>query len=668
VVGQIVMLDSRPKVSEPVRFGVFELDPGSGELRKNGLRLNLQDQPLQVLEILLEKPGQVVTREELQQRLWPSNTFVEFDKGIYNAIKRLRETLSDDAGSPRYIETIPRRGYRFIAPVNGNGAVSVAAPSAQEIRPVPVVAAEPRPWYRRKALLAAIAAAALLFGVPLGLSPSRIRLWLSRGGGSPPIHSLAVLPLQNLSNDPAQEYFSDGMTDALITDLAQIGSVKVISRTTSMQYKQTKKSLPEIARELGVDGIIEGAVQHSGGRVRISAQLIHGPTDKHLWANSYERELGDVFGLEREVTEDIARQVQARLTTENQAAVAQFRPINPKALDAYLQGSYHLNGYAKGAGDEEKRKAAEYFQQAIDADPTFASAYNGLANAHLGLLWPSRQDAQAASHAAERSVALDPNSSDAHRTLGGMREAAWDWTGAEEQYRRAIALNHNSASAHGDLGNLLDILGRLDEGWKEQQIALELDPNNVELFDSDVSDGLELRGEDDRAIAIYQMFLKRDPGDGYTHIGIARDYMKMGMHKEGIVHLEQFWTLFGFPDVSAKVHRALATSGYRGAILESAKALEHLMATHQVSGPVTTAEFYATVGDKERAFYWLEQAYAQHDVLIAGTDDPLGFVETDPLLGPLRSDPRYKDLLRRMGLQELQVNESRANGQQNGHN
>jgi TolB-like protein/DNA-binding winged helix-turn-helix (wHTH) protein len=647
-----------------VRFNAFEVDLSNGEVRKHGFRIRLQAQPFHVLQILLEHPGELVTREELQRQIWPADTFVDFEKGLNNAIKKLRDALGDSAEQPRFIETQARHGYRFVGSVtagNGTGRKEEAASTGEVAAP-----ARSRALYRRLVIggVLFLGFVATLFGFDIGGVRER---WLTRAS-SPAIHSLAVIPLANLSNDPNQEYFSDGMTDALITDLAQIGSVKVISRTSSMQYKQTKKSLPEIARELNVDGIIEGTVQRSGDRVRITAQLIHGPTDKHLWANSYERDMRDMFALERDVTEDIARQVQARLTTPDQAAVAQLRPTNPKALDAYLRGNFHLNGYGKGAGDDEKRKAAEYFQQAIDADSKFASAYNGLANAHLGLLWPSKQDAEIATEAAERAVALDPNSPDAHVTLGGIKESLWNWAGAEEEYERAIALNPNSADAHGSLGGLLDNMGQLDEGWKEQQIAFQLDPNNANLFNSTLSCGLERRGEFDRAIAIYQMFLKRDPDDGFTHLGLARDYMGMGMYKEAMPHLEQFWALFGFPEVADEVHSALATSGYRGAILQSAKALEHLLATHKGLGPVTTAEFYATVGDKERAFNWLERAYGLHDTAIAGTDDPLGSIEVDPQFQTLRSDPRFKDLIRRMGLPELQVNESRASGQQNAHN
>jgi TolB-like protein/DNA-binding winged helix-turn-helix (wHTH) protein/lipopolysaccharide biosynthesis regulator YciM len=647
-----------------IRFSAYEVDFRKGEVRKHGFRIRLQDQPFHILQILLEHHGELVSREELQRQVWPADTFVDFEKGLNNAVKKLRDALGDSAEQPRFIETHARRGYSFIGSVtatNGAGRKEDAT-STGEVGAL----GRPRALYRRLVIggVLFLAFVATLFGFDIGGVREH---WLTRAS-SPAIHSLAVIPLANLSNDPNQEYFSDGMTDALITDLAQIGSVKVISRTSSMQYKQTKKSLPEIARELNVDGIVEGTVQRAGDRLRISAQLIHAASDKHLWAKSYEGDMRDVFALERDVTADIARQVQARLTTPNQAEVAQFRPVNPKALDLYLQGNYHLNGFAKGAGDEEKRKAAEYFQQAIDAEPKFASAYNGLANAHLGLLWPSKQDAEIATEAAERAVALDPNSSDAHITLGGIKESLWNWAGAEEEYERAIALNPNSADAHGSLGGLLDNMGRLDEGWKELQIAFQLDPNNANLFNFTLSCGLERRGEFDRAIAIYQMFLKRDPNDGFTHLGLARDYMGMGMYKEAMPHLEQFWALFGFPEVAAEVHSALATSGYRGAILQSAKALEHLMATHKGFGPVTTAEFYATVGDKERAFYWLERAYGLHDTAIAGTDDPLGSIEVDPQFEPLRSDPRFKDLIRRMGLPELRVNESRASGQRNGHN
>jgi len=627
-------------VGSDFRIAAWLIQPQLNTVSNNGTTVRLEPKVMEVLVCLAQHAGEPVSKDELLQTVWPK-TFVT-DDVLKRSISELRRVFEDDIREPRVIQTIPKRGYRLLAPVEPvDGAHGTAVPQTGQSRKAGLKG-------RTLVLLSGGVAALLLILLGALSVASRERLLGKKA--DPQIHSIAVLPLQNLSGDPNQEYFADGMTDALITDLAQIDSLKVISRTSSMQYKQTKKSLPAIARELNVDGIVEGTVQRSGDRVRITAQLIYAPSDKHLWANSYERGMRDILALERDVTEDIARQVQAKLTGPNLVAGAQFRPVNPKALDLYLQGNYHLNEFAKGAGDQEKRKAADYFQQAIDAEPEFASAYNGLANAHLGILWPSSQDAEIATEAAERAVALDPNSSNVHLTLATMKEMAWDWAGAEQEYRRAIAVSPKSADAHGNLGALLDVTGRLDQGWKEQQIAFELDPNNADLFNFTLSCGLDTRGEYDRAIAIYQMFLKRDPNNGFTHLGLARDYLRKGMYKEAMPHLEQFWTLFGFPDVAAGVHRALVTSGYRGAILESAKATEHLIASRQAYVPVAAAEFYATGGDKERAFYWLEQAYSHRDFLAAGSDDPVGTISEDLLLEPLRSDPRYKDLLRRVGL------------------
>jgi TolB-like protein/DNA-binding winged helix-turn-helix (wHTH) protein len=625
-----------------LKFGVFEVDLEAGELRKSGMLLKLVGQPFQVLQLLLQHPQEIVTREELRRCLWPEDTFVDYDLALKRIINRLREVLGDSAENPRFIETVPRRGYRFIAAVNENGG---AAPSVED-RPEAAKTVEIRRSrldLRTRMALSLGVAALLLAGLGFGSQG----LWQRLSGKNtvPQIRSIAVLPLQNLSADQSQEYFSDGMTDALITDLAQIGSLKVISRTSTAQYKGTKKSLPEIVRELNVDGIIEGTVQRSGDRVRITAQLIYGPSDKHLWANSYERDMRDVFALERDVADDVSNQVKAQLAAPNAEAVRQSRPVNPQALDAYLQGNYHQSRYGKGAGDQERRKAAEYFQQAIDVDPNFAPAYDGLAETHLWLLWPSIHDTEIAATAVEHAATLEPNSSDAHDTLGDIKYMAWNWPGAEGEFRRAIALNANNANAHHGLGQLLDDVGRLDEGWREYQIAQELDPNHDHL-----SFALQWRGQYDGAIAIIQMMLKRYPDDGYLHVMLYRLYVNKGMHKEAIEELEKTYTLFGFPDVAARIHHAFVVSGYRGALRQYARELEYLAATKQLLIPVNLAEVYATLGDKDRAFYWLEQAYSHRDILAAGTDYNLGELNGVYMLNPIRSDPRFKDLLRRVGL------------------
>ena len=640
--------------SRILRFAVFEIDLESGELRKSGMRQKLGGQPFEVLRLLLEHPQQIVTREELQQRIWPKDTFVDYDVALRKSITRLREVLGDSAESPRFIETVPRRGYRFVASVSeGRDAdVITELPSSKS--------GWPRPRFRVRIVLGLGAAALLLalWGFLHRKSVGRE----SVTNAPPEIHSLAVLPLQNLSNEPAQEYFSEGMTDALITDLAQISSLKVISRTSSIQYKQTKKSLPEIAGELNVDGIVEGTVQRSGDRVRITAQLIHGPSDKHLWAASYERDMRDVFALQRDVAEDIVRHVQERLLRADSLLVAQPRRVDAKALEAYLQGNFHLNGYGKGSGDEERRTAAQYFQQVIDADPTFAAAYNGLANAHRGLLWPTRQDSEIAKQAAERAVALNPNFSEAHRTLGGINFAAWNWQRAEEEYRRAITLNPNNAYAHDDFGYFLDAMGRMDEGWRESQMAQELDPSYDHL-----SDALARRGQDDQAIKIEQLMLRRNPDDGYEHVLLYREYLRMGMYEDAAKQLDQMAILFGFPQIAAEARRAHAVSGSRSAIRERTKGWEHLWATHQAFLPVNFAEVYASLGDKERAFYWLEQAYAHLDIGIASTDVGLESLRNDFLLDSLHSDPRFKDLVRRVGLPEIPVGNSAARSEQKGN-
>lgn len=642
-----------------IRFDAFEVDLRGGEVRKHGFRIRLQDQPFHVLQVLLDHPGELVTREELQRQIWPADTFVDFEKGLNNAVKRLRDALGDSVEKPRFIETHSRHGYRFIASVsatNGAGRKEAAALISEVAAP-----AKSRALYRRLVIgcVLFLAFVATLFGLNLGRVKQR---WLARAS-SPVIHSIAVLPLANLSNDPDQEYFSDGMTDALITDLAQISSVKVISRTSIMRYKKTDKSLPEIASELNVDGIVEGTVQRSGGHLRITAQLIHGPSDKHIWAKSYDQDIRDVFALQHDVTEDISRQVQARLTTPNQAAVAQIRPINPKALDPYLQGNYHLNRYAKGAGDEEKRKAAEYFQQAIEADPNFAPAYNGLANAHYNLMWASSQDAEIVRKAAERAVELDPAFSDAWVTLGELRLCSWDFRAAEDKFRRAVALNPNNANAHEQLGDYLNYMGLLDEGLTESQIAQALDPNQDHL-----TFALFFRRDYDHAIAWLLMMLKTDPDDAYSHGMLFLSYAAKGMHKEAINELEAGLSLFGLSESATKIRRAFAVSGYRGAMQEYAEELEHLTETKQLFIPVNLAEVYAALGDKDRAFHWLEEAYTHHDIMAAATGFGLEMINVDPMMDPLRSDPRFKDLLRRIRLPELQVSESRVSGQQNGHN
>jgi TolB-like protein/DNA-binding winged helix-turn-helix (wHTH) protein/Flp pilus assembly protein TadD len=624
-------------VGTDFRVGAWLVRPSLNTVSHNGASIHLQPKVMEVLVCLARQPGEAIPKDQLLKTIWP-DTFVT-DDVLVGSISELRRVFEDDAREPRVIQTIPKRGYRLIAPVEpANGVLHKAADLASsQTGGTSTIGA--RHWRLRVGAFAGAAVLLIAFIVSSGI----VQRWLSAAGSSSSIHSIAVLPLQNLSGDATQEYFSDGMTDALITDLAQIGSVKVISRTSSMQYKQTKKSLPEIARELNVDGIVEGTVQHSEDRVRITAQLIYGPSDKHLWANSYERDTRDTFALERDVTEEIARQVRARLRTPKDAPLAQPLPVNPKALDAYLQGNYYLTRGERGLNDEEKKRAADYFQQSIDAEPGFVPAYIGLADAHDNRMLGSSEDTAIRRTAAEKALALDPNSSDGLNILANIRWADFDWSGAEQGYRQAVTLNPNSASAHDSFSVFLGAMGRLDEGLREGLRAQELDPNEDHL-----SNILCMRGEYDRAIEHLQRIVASHPDDGMAHYNLYRAYLQKGAHKEAVEESVKAANLFGWSDVAANLQRAFAAFGWQGAMRQFAKELVSLQAAGRGFAPENLAAAYAALGDKDRAFYWLEQGYNHRE--LASHDWGVMILKVDPLLAPLRSDPRFKDLVRRMGL------------------
>src|SRR3984893_75483 len=355
------------------RFGVFEADLRAGELRKHGVKLKLQDQPFQILALLLERPGEVVTRDELQHKLWPADTFVDFDTGLNTAIKRLRDALGDSAESPRFVETLPRRGYRFIASVEHIDDLPVHTERSPEQRTRLVAVLQPEKLWIALGLVAAILA------LLLSLNIRGFRQRFLRTNAATKVQSIAVLPLENLSGDPAQEYFADGMTEALITDLGKIGELRVISRTSVMRFKDTKKPLREIARELQVDAVVEGTVVRSGDRVRLTANLVQASPEKHLWADSFERDLRDVLTLQDDVSRAIAAGIRIRLTPQEQARLASAHPVNPEAYEAYLEGRYFYDKLWPGGGP----KASEYFELAIEKDPAWALPYSGLADYYL---------------------------------------------------------------------------------------------------------------------------------------------------------------------------------------------------------------------------------------------------------------------------------------------
>src|SRR5215470_6174831 len=515
--------------------GAWLVEPSLNTVSRNGTNIRLEPKQMEVLVCLARHQGEPVSKEKLLRAAWP-DTFVS-DDVLIRSIFALRRTFEDDPKEPRFIQTVPKRGYRLVARVvlvGSNRAGTGPDGQTTETGKATVFGSRRKVWYGGLGL----ASAALLSGLLFVSNAGGLRTWL-RLDETPSIRSLAVLPLQNLSGDPNQEYFADGMTDELITELSGIRALRVISRTSIMRYKKTNKSLPEIARELGVDAIVEGSVLRAGDDVRVTMQLIYAAQDKNVWANSYQRRVSDVFVLDRDVAQDIARQVQARLTPPHiQISQIQPRPVNVRALDAYLRGRYHLDQVGRGSGDAAARQAADYFQQAIQADPDFVPAYLGLVGAHSGRLFPSSEDAAIIKEAQEKVVTLAPDSVEAAICLADAEENQLDWAAADEEYRKVIALNPNSVDVHRAYARFLDNLGRLDEGWKELQTAQGLDPNPELLPPGlDLPEALMKRGAYDQAMVLLLRIDVSHPNEGQTHLDLSECYAQKGMYEEAIAEL-----------------------------------------------------------------------------------------------------------------------------------
>jgi TolB-like protein/DNA-binding winged helix-turn-helix (wHTH) protein len=607
--------------TSPVRFGAFELDPESGELRKYGLLIHLRPQPLKVLALLAAHAGQAVTREGIRQQVWGDETFVDLEQGLNDCIKEIRAALGDDAEAPRYIQTLPRRGYRFIAPVEG--AVAPLPSPAAGTRRLPL-----RPWALALPLLAALGAAILLL-----LNVAGLRGRLLPRAMPPQIDSIAVLPLENLSRDPEQEHFADGMTEELITTLGQISALRVISRTSVMRYKGAKKPLPEIARELKVDAVIEGTVLRSGDRVRITANLLHAPTDRHLWAETYERDLGEILMLQRELARTVAREIRAALPPQEQVRLSRSRPLNPEAHELYLKGQYHYHKWSK----KEFEKAVTYFERAIAVDPNFAQAYLGLAKTYgwqwiLGAL-PPKEAYPKFSAALKRALEIDDTLPEAHYVLAvSAWYFYWNWAQAEAEFKRALALNPNLEEARFEYGWFLSSMGRSTEGIIEARRAVEGDPLS---FSANLALGsnYSLARQHDQALAQCLRTIELDPNDprGYEFLGGV--YGTLGLYEEAVRARQKQMTLLGAkPEDVAALGEAYRSSGYPGYLRWTLERAKH---------PYNAATIQAKLGLKDEAFANLEKCYREHWWA-------MGQLKTAPKWDPLRSDPRFQDLLRRM--------------------
>ena len=623
-----------------LRFDNFELDVRTGELRKHGVRLRLQGQPLQVLAALLKRPGDVVTREELRSLIWSADTFVDFDHSLHNAIARLREVLGDSAETPRYIETLPRRGYRFIGPVDGGDLPALSG--ASDSAPPAGLPGHLRLTKSHALLLATVFAVIVI----------SIAVWLARTSGTPTsaaprLNSIAVLPLDNLSGDPSEEFFADGMTDQLITDLAKVGSLRVISRTSVMRYKGTRKSLPEIARELDVAAVVEGSVIRSGQRVRVTAQLIQAPTDQHLWAETYDRDLGDILKLQGEVADAIAGQVRAQLTPTQQALIRRAHAVNPDAYDAYLKGRiYFVNEFTK---PDSLKKAQHLFEEAIQKDPNFALAYAGLADSYVYLAFAGAlqkdQAYQSAKEALAKAVELDDSIGEAYDTLGLLSwRFDWDWDAADREFNRAIALAPSYSCAHEDRAMFLGFMGRRDEALAEIAKIDQLDYGSTSA--GVVSATYNQLRDYPRLIEASKRALLLDPKDWWQHYNLGVGYEGTGKVQEAIAEYETAVKMSdGSADAAVALAHAYSAAGKKAEAEKILRDLERKLKGTSAS-PYTMATIYAGLGENDKTFEFLEKAYSEKSLDFAL---PL---QSDLLLDSLHPDPRFQSLLRGMALKD----------------
>ena len=653
--------------SRQVRTGLFEIDLASGQLHKNGRKLPLQEQPFRVLAILLERPGEVVTRQELQARLWPADTYVGFDEGLNTAIRKLRTAFGDSAGNPRFIETLPRRGYRFIAPVTetttANGLPAIAnvagirednaiddSEEAVSLPDYSALAPEGGKWpWKTAVLMTAFLVLALTVVAYV------MRKHSSPGSGPAKRSMLAILPFQNLSNDPGQEYFSDGLTEETITDLGQLSpeNLGVIARTSAMAYKHTDKTIDQIGRELGVDYILEGSVRREGGKARVSAQLIRVSDQTYLWAENYDRELADMLDVQNDLGRSIAEQVSANLTPQRQIELSKKHIVNPEAYDLYLKGRFYWNQRTPGAIKE----SIGYFVQATAKDPNFALAYAGLADAYnisnvVGLYSPSESFPQAR-EAAMRAIQLDPSLAEAHAALGMEKSHyEFDLPGAEREFLKALEVNPNSPYAHLFYSNCFLLpMGRKAQAIAENRRAVEIDPLSLPI-NNFLGMTYMMAGDDDSAYRQFQHTIAMDPSFPLAHEYFSWFLTTTGRYEESIKEKEKGDVLSGASPEQAAAEAIVMEKAFKsgGEKRFWQKDLELELKAGEQPGasasPFMLAADYAMAGQTDKAFEYLEKSYEERE----GQD--LTLLKFDPSYKNLRSDPRFSAMLRKIGLPE----------------
>jgi TolB-like protein/DNA-binding winged helix-turn-helix (wHTH) protein/Tfp pilus assembly protein PilF len=637
-----------------IRFDIFELELKSGELRRDGALIKLQPQPFRALAFLADRSGQVVTRGEIQREIWGDETFVDYEQGVNFCIKQIRAALGDDAKAPRFIETLPRRGYRFIAPVERDEG-NLSWENDLAVAPAPdIIISPPESVPDPSTISAAVSAtqtrtrvflvAALAVAMTLALAGYVV--WQGREKKAvPPTGKiiLVVLPFENLSGDPEQDYFSDGLTEEMITRIGRLQPQRlgVIARTSAMVFKKGGKDITRIGGALGAAYVLEGGVRREADRLRITAQLIQVSDQTHLWAGAYDRRIHDALTIQSEVAESIAQSLAIKLLSGPQPAPAQAHIPNPDSYDAYLRGCYLRNKWTR----DDMEKAVGRFEQAVEKDPDYALAHAALAEAwcYLQFFGGARpQDARAkAKNAALKAVVLDETLAEARAALASVRFwYDWDWQGAEQEFTRALALNPSLASAHHDYGWLLIARERFDEGLAEVKRAQELDPLSPQA-NVDVGWACIRARRYDEAIAQSRRTMELEPNFAEAWGCLMRAYQYAGRFAEAIAEAQRIMTRSGASQEElAALHRGDAASGMR--IVEQWM----LNRTKKAAGLGYVSDYhlaaqYAALGEKEQAFKWLEKAYTDRDPMTA-------LLNTDPAYDRLRSEPRFGDFLRRI--------------------
>ena len=645
-------------------FGPFRLDPLKRRLLRDGEPLRLTPKAFELLLVLVEEQGRTLAKDELLERVW-AGTIVE-ENNLNQNITALRKTLGDSRHESQYIATIPGLGYRFVAEVRKVEAgftqrreevkPDAKEEAAREEAAREGVKEEARGEVKEEVKEAAVVGSRtvrpsrvfrylLLILVPLVVAALVFAFYRREKSPDVVISSIMVLPLENLSGETAEEYFADGMTDALIGDLARISGLHVISRTSSMHYKGTKKSLPEIAKEINVDAVVEGTVQRSGDRVHIRAQLIHVATDRHLWVGDYNRGMSDVLDLQSEIAQSIAREVQIKLTPAEQARLKSSHPVRPKAYDDYLQGRYL---YWNKRTEENLNKAIELFQRAIKEDPSYAPAYVGLADCYNGLgtvqvgRFPPLELRRRAEEAARKALELDAALAEAYGVLGYVNLFNWNWDAAEKDLKRAIELNPSYANAHNFYASYLMCRGRIDESIAASNRARELDPFSLSIS---AQRGFLLENARRYPEAIEQLrgVIAMDANHYQTYWTLGLAYAANQQFDEAIAASEKAVELSArVPGALSILGLAYGLAGRKAEAMKIRDELLELTKTRYVT-PAALVNVYIGLGDKEQAFVWLEKAYEERSNYLA-------YFKVFPFLDPLRSDPRYADLLRRVGL------------------